>query len=305
VLHAARQALQKELADFDRRLARFDLPGGAQRIWTVLASPLRLTDSLWLVVNPASVRIGLLRVHHDTLVTAVGLSAHPRIVGGPKPKTAIPPLPPPQDSTSRPPVLHLLAEARMPYGAASAVLTKELRGTKIHIAGRTLRVDSLHLTGVGDGRVAVGLAVHGPVRGVLYAVGHPAFDTATSSLSMPDLVYDVGTSNLLVGGLAWLGGPAITDFLRSNVRINLASVIAQGRALLEENLNRQLADGVLLHAKVSASRVLGVRAAPHALLARGVATGQGELVLDLVPEQPAETSPKRRPAEVGPFAASR
>jgi hypothetical protein len=193
----------------------------------------------------------------------------------------------------------------MPYDAASAVLTKELRGTKIRVAGRTLRVDSLHLTGVGDGRVAVGLAVRGPVRGVLYTVGRPVIDTLTSTLSMPDLEYDVGTSNLLVGGLAWLGGPTITDFLRSNVRINLAPVIEQGRVLLEKNLNRQLAPGVELHAQVSVARVLGVRAAPHALLARGVATGQGELVLDLVPEQSAETSSKSRPTGAGTFTASR
>jgi hypothetical protein len=304
VLGATRKALQDKLTKFDRRLARFDLPSGARRIWTVLASPLRLTDSLWLVVHPASVRIGLLRVRHDTLVTAVGLSAKPRIVGGAKPETVIPPLPAPQDSTSRPPVLHLLAEARMPYDAASAVLTKELRGTRIRVAGRSLRVDSLHLMGVGDGRVAVGLGVSGPVDGVLYAIGRPVLDTATSSLSMPDLAYDVGTSNLLVGGLSWLAGDVITNFLRSTVRINLAPVIEQGRALLETNLNRELAHGVQLRAKVSASRVSSVQAAPHALLARGIASGQGELVLEYEPERPADASLKARPAGVDSITAS-
>jgi hypothetical protein len=35
-----------------------------------------------------------------------------------------------------------------------------------------------------------------------------------------------------------------------------------------------------------------VRAAPHALLARGVASGQGELVLDLELEQPSDAASK-------------
>ncbi|HEU4649687.1 MAG TPA: DUF4403 family protein [Gemmatimonadales bacterium] len=300
VLGAARKALQKELAKLDRRIARFDLPSGAQRIWTVLASPLQLTDSLWLLVNPDSVRIGLLRVHHDTLVTAVGLSAHPRVIGGAKPVAVIPPLPEPQDTIYGPPALHLLAEARVPYGAASAVLTDQLRGTTIRVADRRLRVDSVRVTGVGGGRVAVGLGVSGPVDGVLYFVGRPVFDTATASISMPDLTYDLSTRNLLVGRLAWLAGPAITDFLRSHVHIALAPVLEQGRALLEKNLNRELADGVRLRATVSASRALSVQAAPHEFLARGIATGHGELILDWQPEKSAAASPQAPPTGEGP-----
>ena len=76
----------------------------------------------------------------------------------------------------------------------------------IRVARQRLVLDSLHLIGVGDGRIAVGLAVHGSVRGVLYAVGHPAYDTATAELYMPDLEYDVGTRDLLTGTLAWLAG---------------------------------------------------------------------------------------------------
>jgi hypothetical protein len=305
VHNAARDALQKELAEFDHRLARFDLPHEAQRIWTLLASPLRLTDSLWLAINPSAVRVGLLRVRGDTLVTTVGLSANPRIVGGRRPELSIPPMPAPHDSTSRPPVLHLLLEAQMAYDVASAVLTKELRGTKINVAGRTVRVDSLHLVGVGDGRVAVGLGFTGPARGMVYAVGRPAFDTATMKLSMPDLAYDVGTRDLLVGGLSWLAGETIATFLRSRVQIDMADVIEDGRAVLEKNLNRDLAHGVRIQTKVSAARVLGVRAAPHALLARAIVSGQGELVLDLQPQELAGRASKQRPLQTSSVTARR
>jgi hypothetical protein len=200
-------------------------------------------------------------------------------------------MPPPQDSTGWPPVLHLLTEARMPYDVASAVLSRELRGTKIRVAGRGLTVDSLHLLGVGDGRVAVGLEVRGAVKGTLYAVGHPMLDTATAELYMPDLTYDVGTRNLLAGTLAWLASGTIEEFLRNRVRIKMGPVIDEGRQLLERELNRELAEGVTLTATVKAGRVYGVRAAPHALLARAIVSGQGELVLDLLPSPaPAGTA---------------
>jgi len=285
VMGAAQAALQQKLRGLDTRIAAFDLPDESRRLWTVLGSPLKLTDSLWLVINPATVRIGLLKMRGDTLVTTVGLSANPRVLGGPRPNVTPTPIPEPQDSTSRPPVLHLLTEGRLPYDVASSILTRELRGTVIKVARQRLVLDSLRLAGVGDGRVAVGLAVHGSAKGVLYAVGRPAYDTATAELYMPDLVYDVGTKDLLTGTLAWLAGGQIEDFLRTRVRIKLGPVLADGRQLLEKNLNRDLADGVHLSMDVQSGRVLAVRAAPTALLVRAVASGQGELVLDLRPEQ--------------------
>lgn len=285
VMGAAQSALQEKLRGVDAKIAAFDLPDESRRLWNALGSPHKLTDSLWLVINPATIRIGLLQMHGDTLVTTVGLSANPRVIGGPRPDVTPPKLPAPQDSTSRPPVLHLLTEGRLPYDVAGNILTKELQGTIIKVAHQRLVLDSLRLSGVGDGRVAVGLAVHGSAKGVLYAVGRPAYDTATAELYMPDLVYDVGTKDLLTGTLAWLAGGQIEDFLRNQVRIKLGPVLADGQALLEKNLNRDLADGVHLHMVVQSGRVLGVRAAPRALLVRAVASGQGELVLDLRPEQ--------------------
>jgi hypothetical protein len=102
---------------------------------------------------------------------------------------------------------------------------------------------------------------------------------------MPDLEYDVGTRDLLVGTLSWLAGGQIEEFLRTTVRIKLAPVLDDGRDLLERNLNRDLAEGVHLSMDVKSGRVLSVRAAPAALLVRAIASGQGELVLDLRPEQ--------------------
>jgi hypothetical protein len=89
----------------------------------------------------------------------------------------------------------------------------------------------------------------------------------------------------MTGALAWLAQGQIEQFLRTRVRIKLAGVLADGRELLEDQLNRDLTDGVHLTMDVRSGRVLSVRAAPAALLVRAVASGQGALVLDMKPEQ--------------------
>ena len=300
VVDAARTALRQKAGEADARLAAVDVPGEARRVWEALQQPIRLTDSLWLTVNPSAVRLGVLELRNDTLLTTVGLSAHPRVTGGSRPAPTIRPLPSPRDSTAHASALHLLTEARLPYDVAGSILTRELRGTRIQVAAQRLTVDSLHLLGVGEGKVAVRLGVSGPVDGVLYAVGHPAYDTATSTLFMPDLEYDVGTRNALTGALAWLGGEAVERFLRNRVRIDLGPTLAEGRELLQRNLNRELAPGVRLRSEIRAGDVRHVRAAPEALLVRAVVSGRAEVVVDArlpaTPRPPGGPSPARRPS---------
>lgn len=280
VIKAARKALQEKADDLDEKLAAVDLPAEARRIWGILHQPIRITDSLWLTIHPAATRIGPLELRGDTLLTMVGLSANPQVRAGPRPSVKAAPLPRLQEGRAPEPSLHMLTEGRLPYDVASAILTRELHDTRIDVAGQQLTIDSLHLAGVGDGRVAVGLAVSGAAVGLLYVVGHPAYDSASSKLFMPDLRYDIGTRNLLTGGLAWLAGEAVEEFLRSNIRIDLRKTMEDGRKLLEKSLNQQVAEGVRMRAEIRGGQVHDIRAAPEALLVRAIATGRAELVLE-------------------------
>ena len=67
VMGAAQTALQRRLTTLDTRIAAFALPDESRPLWTGLSSPLTLTDSLWLVINPSTVRLGMLRMQGDTL----------------------------------------------------------------------------------------------------------------------------------------------------------------------------------------------------------------------------------------------
>jgi hypothetical protein len=294
LLAMAQNAIQKQLAEFDSRLRAFDLPGEARRVWNVLSSPIKLTDSVWALINPTAIRIGQFEMRHDTLLTRVALSANPRVVSGAKPPPSKHSLPAPDDSARGKPGLHFLTEGRMPYDAGSSVLTRELRGTVIRVKRHRLHLDSLRLIGVGDGRLAVGVAVSGPVKGVLYAVGHPAYDTSTAELYMPDLQLDVGTRDLLTGALAWLKGGDLERLLRTRARIKLGPLLVQGRDLLEKNLNRELAEGVHLSSKIHTVRMLGLAATPAALLARGVASGESDIAIQMDARRLAGAAQSRR-----------
>ena len=295
VLGAAAGALQKELTKVDRKLRKYPLRAEVEGVWATMQSPLRLTDSLWLLINPVSLRFLPFTTLRDTLHWQAGLEANPRIVGGAKPAASTNPLLPPDRSDPPPPELLILSEGRLPYDVAEEILSKATSKTKIRVGRRTIAIRHLKPMPLGDGRVSVALTVSGAANGVLYAVGHPQIDSL-GILTMPDLELDAGTTDALTGALAWLASSdRITQALRDAIRVNLAPTIEKARVLAEKNLNRELAPGLVLTTTLTSAQPAGVWAAPDALVARVIVKGQGAIAINLYPPgaapKPATATP--------------
>ena len=295
VLGAAAGALQKELTKVDRKLRKYPLRAEVEGVWATMQSPRRLTDSLWLLINPVSLRFLPFTTLRDTLHWQAGLEANPRIVGGAKPAASTNPLLPPDRSDPPPPELLILSEGRLPYDVAEEILSKATSKTKIRVGRRTIAIRHLKPMPLGDGRVSVALTVSGAANGVLYAVGHPQIDSL-GILTMPDLELDAGTTDALTGALAWLASSdRITQALRDAIRVNLAPTIEKARVLAEKNLNRELAPGLVLTTTLTSAQPIGVWAAPDALVARVIVKGQGAIAINLYPPgaapKPATATP--------------
>lgn len=289
VLGAAEQALQKEVAKVDRRIRAFPLRKLVEGVWVDMQQPLRLTDSLWLLINPKAVRFLPPSTTGDTLIWQAGLQANPRIVGGARPAPTANPLLPPDRSPAPSPELLILSEGRLPYDVAEAILTKATAKTKIKIGERVIRIRHLKPIPLGDGQLAVALTVDGAAEGTLYAVGRPQIDSM-GRLTMPDLTVDAGTTGALTGALAWLASTdRVEQYLREAITVNLAPTIEKARVLAEKNMNRELAPGLGVRATLASAKPIGVWAAPDALVARVIVRGEGELVISLRPPGPDST----------------
>lgn len=291
VLGAAQGALQQELVKVDRALARFPLRTAVEDVWATIQEPIRLTDSLWLLIQPVSLRFLPPTVSADTLLWQAGLEATPRIVGGPRPPPSTNPLLPPERDPPPAPELRILSEGRLPYDVAEEILSKALAKTRIKVGNRTMRIRHLKPSPLGDGRVVVALTVSGAANGTLYAVGRPAIDSA-GVLTMPDLEIDAGTTDALTGVLAWLASTdRVTALLREAIRVNLAPTIEKARVLAEENMNRELAKGIFLRTTLAGATPIGVWGGPDALIARVLVQGQGAIDVQLYPPGAKDSMP--------------
>ncbi len=276
VLDAARSAVRAQLPKVSAKLATLDVRSEIEKVWNEIQEPIRLTDSVWLLLQPDAVRLGQLTGTQRILGGTIGISAHPKIETGPKPPVALKPLPTLGEADSST-GLNLLVQARFDYSLIGKSLTEELAGTKIDTPGGTVQLQELAAFGIGSGRLALGVRFGGTTSGLIYFVGTPKYDPGTGRVSVPDLDYDASTTPLLVKGLAWLKADQIRDYLRSKATFPSADAMQRLSDLAEQGMNRELTQGIFLNATLASTEVIRILPRRDALYLQGHATGQAAL----------------------------
>jgi len=276
VLSAARGQLEENTHVIDEALARIDLRGRFERYWRIIREPIRLTDDVWLLINPTAVRRGPARGNGLTLEASVGVTAAPRIILGARPVVDSLPLPPIREAAVDD-GLHILLDGMADYEAASRLLRRELRGQSYSWGGNRVELRDLRVSGIGGGRMALEVDFTGDARGRIYLVGTPVIDPATREVWVPDLDFDVATRSLLVSGAVWLAYGNLVEALRERARIPVEDVVDLAREQLMRGLNRQLSPEVTLSGEVDQVEVLAVEASREALVVRSHARAQARM----------------------------
>jgi len=288
VLAAARGQLEGKAGLVDARLRRVDVRQRVERWWALLHRPIRIRDSLWLQLQPAAVRLGPLTSDGDALVATLGLTAHPRIVTGARPDSTPIPLPDLSQAQSGDAAadegLRVLVAAELDYAEASRILASKVVGRRIERNGQRVEVTAASVGSAGGGRIALSVGFRGAADGIARLVGRPVFDSTSGELRVPDIDFDVASENVVVRGFDWLKHDDVRDTLRTLARWPAAGLVDVARAKMEAALNRDLATGVRLTARVPHARVLDVRATSSAIVLRAAATGKAALFVSRAPK---------------------
>ena len=282
VMAATRSALEQQLRTLDRDIAALKAKARFERWWRDISRPIRLADSVWFTINPSDVGLAGIRSDSGAVVAGLQLHARPRIHTGNRPNDfdLFTPLPPLARADTGRQGLTVTLDGAVDYGVASGLLQRVLAGKAIPIRDRTLTIESVELLGIGAGRVALGVRFRGDVAGHVYLTGTPRYDAAADQLLVPDLAFDLRTSDRLVRGFAWLKDDAIRDFLRDKARFPVSGQLDRLRQLAERGMNRDLAPGVRLVGSLERAKAVDVRATRSALKVRAEAAGTARLEID-------------------------
>jgi hypothetical protein len=272
VIGAARSALEAKLPDIDRKVGTVDLTGRVTEWWRLLNRPIRLTDGVWLTLQPEQLRMGKVRGEAKVLTVPVSLDARPRIVTGEEPRTEASPLPPLSKDTVAE-GFRVEMDGLIDYGTATKAITSALAGRRFTRAGRTVAVENVSVMPASRGRLLLGISFAGDATGRLQLVGTPRYQPALGIVDVPDLDFDLDTDSKLVQGFAWLRSDELRATIRERARVPVQPALDKGRALLLSGLNRKLGDAVTMSATVDSVAVKGLYVTRDALVVRAEATG--------------------------------
>ena len=278
LLDAARKGIEKHLPDIDAKVGAVNLTQQATGWWAHLNAPIRLTDGVWLLLQPKQLRLKGVTGERHLLNVAAGLDAFPVIVTGPRPNLAVPPLPP-LGNDSGAAGFHVSLEGTVDYATASRALTKELGGKTVAIGGRTVRVRALTASRSTKGRLALTVAFTGDAVGDVRFIGTPRFNRSTDQIVVSDLDFDLSTNSELINAYAWLRSDVLLAFFREKSRLPSAPVIAQGSRLIELGLNRTVGGVLTLAGRVDSLVVLGVYVEPRGLTVRALVVGDASVAV--------------------------
>ena len=284
VVSTARSELDKRLIALDAKIATLDVRTPMERWWRLLQRPIRLSDSVWLLLQPRGVHLGPITGDGNTISIDVGLSGEPRVLTGPRPADGTAGLPPLQrEKAEHNQALHVLLEGELGYDIANSMLRKNLVGRRIRRGARWITIRDAQLSGIGGGRIALAVRFDGAATGLVYLIGTPRYDPETRQLYVPDLAYDVSSADMLVRGLEFMRRGDVQNLLRTRARFPVADLVERARERLEHGMNRSLGQNATLVAKVATGEVLAVRATSHGILVRASANGTARLQVNRIP----------------------
>ncbi|MEO5619139.1 MAG: DUF4403 family protein [Candidatus Eisenbacteria bacterium] len=285
VIEATRNMLEQKVQKFDEAVTRWPVRAKFVRLWAMLQRPIFLTEGVYLEINPHSAELGSVGAVGDTVMARLRMIASPRVVTGAR-TDSIQPLPLLGAASNIGSGAHVVVEASFTYPVATALLRRSLVGRSIVQGGNRIRIRDVQISGIGDGRVALGVTLAGRVRGRLYFTGTPSLDPVNQQIHVPDLDYDVGTEQMLVQGFAWLKGMDMRDFLRERARLPDSAVVGKLRGLAEGGINRTLAEGVRLSGRIHDAQGTSVIATTQEIRLRAVADAEFKISIDRGPTLP-------------------
>ncbi len=240
-------------------------------IWKKIQEPIFLDKGIWLVIRPQTLSLGSIRMDPGNLLTAhAGLetTANPEVIFGPKPLTTPLPIPPLGKFTAGPPTFQAVSNTFISYKEADAHLKDprlKLIGMSLKGTGQQVTLDGIRMYGSG-GQVVVEVKLHyqpliinlgsKPAKLTVYLKGTPHYLPKEQAFDLPDLDYDIKSSDLMVQMADMLFKNDFRNQLRQLAKLPIGPKMDELKEKIDLALNRPLGPFVKLSAHVVSLKIL-------------------------------------------------
>ena len=251
----------------------------ADSIWRSFLEPsvLDSLNTLWLVLDPETIRVVPLTGAGASFRTAIVVYARPRVIAGARPPTINRPLPTLQLGTS-PAGFAIPLSVELPFEELNRRATELLVA---ETATTGVKVEAVRVTAVADS-VRVALDVTGSLRGTLTLASRLRWDAAARELRLDELEWSLASRGALSRVKATLAAPLIGRAIRKATnggRVQLGAQLDSARTEMLLLLNRTVAPGVILGGSIANFQVESVFANERGFVVRARLDGTASVLI--------------------------
>jgi len=225
----------------DKEIAKsFDVKAQMTSLWRLMQEPVLINDTYraWLKLVPKEAIMAPFDAKGGKLRLVMGISAMAETQLGDKPMVAPNPNLPNLRLVAKPDERFDVALlARIPWAEARRLALEQVRDTTFQFQNGkyTLKILDLEIYGQGE-QMIVGATIAGTVQGKIFFKGVPVYNTATQSVIITKLDYDLQTKNKLAKSADWLMHGSFIKTIEPYFQMSVEPQLAYARQAMRQSL---------------------------------------------------------------------
>lgn len=259
-----------------------DLKPYIQKAWNEIQEPFLVNKDYkaWLKIKPEEIIMTPLTTKGTNLRMSLGLKAITESTVGLRPSadlnTKLPPLKtvPSVNERFQVSLMNVVSFATLKDIASNLAVGKTFEDGK-----RKVTITGLEIYGQ-DNKLVVAVDLAGSVSGKIFLTGKPSFDASTNQLVIDDLDYSLDTKSTLAKTADWLAHGKFLTMMNPYFKVNVKDQLDEARRLIDQNLNKTVANGVVLKGKLDHFRPDQLRVTEQGVQSMITAIGTLNVMID-------------------------
>ncbi len=213
----------------------------------------------YVSLNPSLIRLGNLNFSKDTFYLSAGTVCRPEFSSDSQ-RTITNPGFPYLNLSERNNASIIYLNFSYGFDFLSRMLNDSLKNKTFYVNGRTIVIKQASLKGIGGHRVEIKIEFAGSNRGKLYLRGSPVYDSASQTLTVPDLAYSIEDEDLVLKIAKTISRNKIKKGLSGKTYLDIGALIKSNIPALNARLNSELFNHFYSSGKINNIKVLGILA---------------------------------------------
>jgi len=247
---------------------KFSLRKYIQDIWLIMQKPIKINNeyNLWLKLNPQEISSTPIISQNGKIKISMGVKSLVESYMGEEPKV-IP-------NTGLPDfkivkaldnnfVINLMAD--ISYKSADTLAKQFLKGKTFTQDKKSVTVTDINVYG-NNNKMIIGATLAGSLNGIVYFTGKPIYDSATASIKIKEIDFELETKNTLLKTATWLLHNRFIKMIEPSLVFPMGDKLTQSKALIQKELsNKYVTKNILLNGHLKDLKIENIFLTPESI----------------------------------------